>query len=311
MENDYEIGNYWNEKFRTDGHTGWSDDLVYAYDQPQRLKAIDKVLYRARISVGSGIQVLDVGCGTGDLVLEFAKRGADITGIDISSEVIDCARKRFSNFANVKLLTEKIEDADFTSNSFDLVTSVTVLQHVTEQQVFSKAIENIVRMIKENGYVIILETSPIRAKSITNRPFIIRTREEWINAFKCEGCMLSYEMGLPQLGVRLLQTYDKVLIFPLRIGRTLRVKKFISIVINKSIVRSRDGVNIEQEYYAGEAEVDGRKKISKWKIIAYKIPKVIILKIMKPFDQLLLPFPKNHTTLRIMIFKKVSLANNG
>ena len=38
--------------------------------------------------------VLDLGCGTGSMTLELAKRGYDMTGVDLSVEMLDIARER-------------------------------------------------------------------------------------------------------------------------------------------------------------------------------------------------------------------------
>lgn len=38
--------------------------------------------------------VLDLGCGTGKMTLELASRGYDMTGIDISAEMLDMAREQ-------------------------------------------------------------------------------------------------------------------------------------------------------------------------------------------------------------------------
>ena len=203
MEKGYKPQEHWNERFRIYGHTGWKDRLIYAYDQPLRLKAIDKALARAKIPIDSSTNILDVGCGTGDLVIEFAKRGANVTGIDISSEVLEYAKGRLSNFDNVRLLLTGVEELNFTNGLFDLVTSVTVLQHITDQKSFSKAIGNIVRVTKPGGHILILETSPIEPELPPTAPYqAVRSRREWIRAFEAEGCPLNYELGLPQLGIR-------------------------------------------------------------------------------------------------------------
>jgi trans-aconitate methyltransferase len=40
-------------------------------------------------------KILDIGCGTGDLAFEIAGYGADVTGIDTSSTMLDAARKKY------------------------------------------------------------------------------------------------------------------------------------------------------------------------------------------------------------------------
>ena len=42
----------------------------------------------------NGIRILDAGCGTGQMSIELAKRGADVLGIDISKNLIDVANDR-------------------------------------------------------------------------------------------------------------------------------------------------------------------------------------------------------------------------
>jgi magnesium-protoporphyrin O-methyltransferase len=45
----------------------------------------------------NGARILDAGCGTGALAFELATRGAHVTGVDISPQLIDIARKRTPN----------------------------------------------------------------------------------------------------------------------------------------------------------------------------------------------------------------------
>jgi len=45
----------------------------------------------------AGMSVLDVGCGDGDLALQLWERGAQVTGIDASQEMIDAAHVRAKN----------------------------------------------------------------------------------------------------------------------------------------------------------------------------------------------------------------------
>lgn len=54
---------------------------------------IEDILDRAKI--GSRTRVLDVACGTGVMFPYYAARGADVTGIDISPEMVKIARRNF------------------------------------------------------------------------------------------------------------------------------------------------------------------------------------------------------------------------
>jgi len=51
----------------------------------------------------TGKRILDAGCGTGALAFEMAARGADVTGVDISPQLVDIARKRTPNNLHHKL----------------------------------------------------------------------------------------------------------------------------------------------------------------------------------------------------------------
>lgn len=57
---------------------------------------IEKIIER-EYRMGRPELVLDLGCGTGSMTLELAKRGYDMTGIDYSSEMLDIARDRCEN----------------------------------------------------------------------------------------------------------------------------------------------------------------------------------------------------------------------
>ena len=57
---------------------------------------IEKIIER-EYKLGKPELVLDLGCGTGSMTLELAKRGYDMTGVDYSSEMLDIARERAEN----------------------------------------------------------------------------------------------------------------------------------------------------------------------------------------------------------------------
>ena len=77
-----------------------------------------------------GTRVLDVGCGNGFTCGEFLKRGCHVTGIDLSVQGVELARKTYHQGrfevlpADVNLL------ANLQEEPFDLIVSTEVVEHL-------------------------------------------------------------------------------------------------------------------------------------------------------------------------------------
>ena len=81
----------------------------------------------------SGREILDMGCGEGELSTQLAKLGARVVGIDISPELIEVARRRAvadSVQERTEFLVWDILEKPLPEERFDLVTCSAVLHHV-------------------------------------------------------------------------------------------------------------------------------------------------------------------------------------
>lgn len=78
-------------------YEGWFDseayDLVYAHRDESEAQQLVNLIER-EIAPESGAHVIDVGCGRGRHARIFARRGYDMTGVDLSTEAIQEARHR-------------------------------------------------------------------------------------------------------------------------------------------------------------------------------------------------------------------------
>ena len=75
-----------------------------------------------RLDIKPGMSVLDVACGSGNLAIFAAQKGADVTGIDIAPNLIEAARKRASaQGLNIKFEEGDAEQMPYEDGSFDLV----------------------------------------------------------------------------------------------------------------------------------------------------------------------------------------------
>lgn len=101
-----------------------------------------------------GLKVLEIGCGLGTDGAQFAKAGADYTGIDLTDAAVDLARRRFA-VTNLpgKFKTADAENLDFENESFDLVYSHGVLHHTPDT---ARAVKEIHRVLRPGGRAVVM-----------------------------------------------------------------------------------------------------------------------------------------------------------
>ncbi len=75
--------------------------------------------------------VLEIGCGTGNLAPYFLKAGYDYTGMDLSRQMINIARKNVdaTTLDRIKYEVGDAHDLLYPNNSFDFVISSSSLHH--------------------------------------------------------------------------------------------------------------------------------------------------------------------------------------
>ena len=101
-----------------------------------------------------GLKVLEIGCGLGTDGAQFAKAGADYTGVDLTEAAIGLARKRFELFGfKGKFQVADAENLEFPDASFDVVFSHGVLHHTPD---ISAALREIHRVLKPGGRAIVM-----------------------------------------------------------------------------------------------------------------------------------------------------------
>ena len=81
----------------------------------------------------SGRRVLDVGTGTGRAAIALARRGAVVTGVDASAEMLQVAEGRARDAqVQVTFARGDVHDLDFPDRSFDAVVCLRVLMHTPD-----------------------------------------------------------------------------------------------------------------------------------------------------------------------------------
>lgn len=104
--------------------------------------------------------ILDIATGTGDLIIELSKLEAKkIIGIDISPKMLEIGVEKLKKKGLSKKITMLLDDSEnlqFEDQSFDVVT---VAFGVRNFENLDKALNEIKRVLKPSGILIVLETA--------------------------------------------------------------------------------------------------------------------------------------------------------
>ena len=200
---------FWNARVRDQGHTGWANPILYRYDQPARIRAMTRFVARLRPSLDK-TRVLDVGCGVGDLEIALARRGAEVTGFDLSPEAIRIARARTAHLPTVRLECTGLDRLPAHPREVDVVTSVTVLQHVIDAGQLRAAVGQLISRLSPAGTLAILELAPRTSRPSAEGPHVrARSRDEWLQTMGDLGLRLVREKCYPHWGVLLLDALSR------------------------------------------------------------------------------------------------------
>lgn len=137
-------------KFSELAHRWWDPDSEFRplhQINPLRLDWINQ------LSPLEGRKVLDVGCGGGILSDSMARKGAEVTGIDLASKALRVARLHALEAETPRVQYREIsveELANECPESFDTVTCMEMLEHVPDPQ---SVVAACARLVKPGGWV--------------------------------------------------------------------------------------------------------------------------------------------------------------
>jgi ubiquinone/menaquinone biosynthesis C-methylase UbiE len=98
-------------------------------------------------------RIIEVGCGLGGFVMNIAKRGGRIVGLDVSAKVVHIARdlaKRLKLQDNVDLVVGDAQFLPFKEEVSDIVICSETLEHVPD---YEKAFGELSRITDRSGYL--------------------------------------------------------------------------------------------------------------------------------------------------------------
>jgi ubiquinone/menaquinone biosynthesis C-methylase UbiE len=104
-----------------------------------------------------GMNVLDVGCGTGTNLMLYHESGCNLFGIDLSPAMVNVAQKKLGDHAEIH-----VGDAakmPYSDSFFDLVTGLFTL-HEMPYEIRPSVISEMARVVKPDGRILLIDYHP-------------------------------------------------------------------------------------------------------------------------------------------------------
>ena len=172
--------------------------------QSQLYDAITRNFF-ARAGISSGMKVLDIGSGAGDVAMiaaEMVGPEGQVVGLDVNADILKTARSRAeaAGLQNVNFIAGDVRDADLDSD-FDALVGRLVLMYIPD---VGKAFQNLLSLLNTGGIVAFqeIDATPYLATKHPDTPVINNLIDWMLEVFRRTG-------GNTYMGLDLYRLYEE------------------------------------------------------------------------------------------------------
>jgi len=121
-------------------------------------------------------KVLDVGCGPGFYTKYFAEKKAHVTSIDVSFNMLKCAKKfcrenlSKDDYMNIKFMNVPLSNLSPNRYSFDLILCTFIIGYISNLDLFFSQVSS---LLKEKGLLVLSMIHPVKAACIYHNGYSI------------------------------------------------------------------------------------------------------------------------------------------
>ncbi|OFZ24592.1 MAG: hypothetical protein A2381_13965 [Bdellovibrionales bacterium RIFOXYB1_FULL_37_110] len=129
------------------------NDIAKYYDQTRPTypnQIFEDIIRLTKINTES--KLLEVGCGTGQATVQFARKGFNLHAIDIGENLIEIAKQNCKPFNNTRFEHISLEEHAKTNNQYDLIFSACAFHWIPVEIRYELAS----KVLKDNGHLSII-----------------------------------------------------------------------------------------------------------------------------------------------------------
>ncbi len=159
--------------------------------------------------------IADLGCGTGSFCLEMAKRGYDMIGIDLSSEMLSCARqKALEAGADILFLNQDMTSFEL-YGTVDVITClVDSINYITYKSDLKRLFKLVRNYLNPAGLFIFDINTPYKFEAVFSSNVFCETSEEvsyiWENSFDRAKKLCRFDLTFFAKEGELYRRFDEV-----------------------------------------------------------------------------------------------------
>lgn len=137
-------------------HKSSHEELIKKFDDPARDQQQRPDVVMKLISPVKGLEVIDIGVGSGYFAKYLLEAGAKVTGADVDDKFLEFVEKKFplKEYPHFKTLKIAYDDPGMEPNSYDLVFIANTYHHLADRISYLKKIR---LGLKESGRLVIFD----------------------------------------------------------------------------------------------------------------------------------------------------------
>lgn len=149
-----------------------------------------------------GDKILELACGTGNVTGLLRKKGYDMTGIDISEDMLTIAQeKSYENNLKIKYLKQDMRTLNLNKSKYDAVVSFCDgINYIIEEEDLGAVFENVYKHLNDEGIFIFDISTEYKLKNTLGQNTFAETSEDsayiWENYYDERTRILEFDLNI-------------------------------------------------------------------------------------------------------------------